>query len=161
MPATKKTVRGPQRFVRLPNGKKMPLAYTLPSPKECKMQDPRHCLHAEGLRAAGFRDPRVMPGDLAEIRAVYDNFRVVFPAKIDTILSAKQFDVGQGEEGGRECILPKPNKIVEIKKITTPRKKRRDAGMSKARADIVFNRKPGTKEVGRRARFLLKRIDKN
>lgn len=49
-----------------------------------------------------------------------------------------------------------PSASPPIKKQTViNRKKRRDAGMSKARADIVFNRKPG-QHAGRRARFLLK-----
>lgn len=154
-----RAVRGPQRFFTLPDGTKMPLTYTLPDPKECKMRDSRHCLHAEGMRAAGFRDPRVMPDDLAEIRAIHGKYRVVFPAKLETVLSAKQFDVGEGK-GGKECFLPRPNKVVAIVRNFTPRKKRRDAGMSKDRADIVFKRKPGTKEVGRRARFLIKYVGK-
>ena len=155
MATTKTKTRGPRRFHTLPNGKKMPLSYVLPDPKECKMQDPRHCQHAEGMRAAGFGDPRVMPEDKCEIRAIFDGFRLIFPTTIDTAVSAKKFDMNQGEKKGKECILPRPLKVTPILSITTPRKKRRDAGMSKERADIVFDRKPGTKEVGRRARFLL------
>lgn len=156
MPAKKKkNVRSPRIFVTLPDKSKAPLSYALPDAKECKVQDPRHCQHAEGLRMIGYRDPVVMPGDRAEIRAIFGDFRLVFPVDISTIVTAKNFDMGKASPEGTQFVLPRPNKIVAIKRIGVRRKKRRDAGMSKERADRLFNRKPGA-DAGRRARFLLK-----
>lgn len=136
--------------------KKMPRLYSLPDAKECKLQDPRHCQHAEGMRLAGYGDPVVFQNDRLEIRAIANGHRLVFSPNAQQFVSAKQFDAGQPEAAGTVFDLGHPISITPIKKQTViNRKKRRDAGMSKARADIVFNRKPG-QHAGRRARFLLK-----
>jgi len=135
---------------RLPDGSRLPLVYTLPAATACKAGTTRYCQHANGLRAAGFRDPQVMPNDEPIIKAAFGDFRLTFVCNAAHRHSIAGFDAGHADPEGTEYVLPKPVQIVPIKRHNTVRrKKRRDAGMTKAEADRRFKRQPG-EHAGRR-----------
>ena len=90
----------------------MPRLYTLPDAKECKLQDPRHCQHAEGMRLAGYGDPVVFQNDRLEIRAIANGHRLVFSPNAQQFVSAKQFDAGQPEAAGTVFDLGHPISIT-------------------------------------------------
>lgn len=139
---------------RLPNGKRMPLVYTLPEATACKVGDPRHCQHAEGMRKVGYRDPSVLASDDLSITAVYGQFRLWFAPNLAMVRSISRFDKTSGERAGTVCQLPRPKKCTKIVQRHNPnRKRRRDAGMAKAQADRVF-RATRRKQSGRRAHTL-------
>ncbi len=139
-----------KRF-KLPDGTMMPLQYKVPAASDCKIADPAHCQHAEGMRAVGFRDPKVLPGDKMVIQAVHGEYRLVFPVNgKDVLPSVGKFDAGKGEAKGKEYTLPRPLVVRKIQKRGPNSKKRKDAGMTKAKADKKFKRKPGN-AAGRRS----------
>lgn len=129
----------------------MPLEYQLPAATVCKVGDPGHCQHAEGMRQAGFRDPQVLPGDKMLIRAVFGDYRIVFPVNgKDVLPSIGKFDAGKGEKEGKSYSLPRPLVVKAIVRRGKNSKRRKDAGMTKAEADRKFKRKNG-KTAGRRS----------
>lgn len=102
----------------LPDGTRIPLEYTLPAAEKCRAADPRHCQHAEGLRAVGYSDPQVLPKDMAIIKARYGNYRLEFPVSLATLVpSAAAFDKGHGEPAGTPHRLEMPTKVKEVKKL--------------------------------------------
>lgn len=145
--------KNPKTFT-LPDGKKLSLSYELPAASECKVGDPRHCQHAEGLREAGFGDPLVCSNDKLEIRVMCrgrggNRFCLICPISAQTAQSIGDFDAKKSEPTGKKYLLGTPVSCKEVR-VFGPRKfKRRDAGMTVREANKKFKRKPNA-DAGRR-----------